>query len=199
MGLLQKIRTWKHNKRDPKKVFPNQKYMIEHAFTVAGVDYYRFADIFNLPYERGLMALAVYEELRMRVSREYLEKHIEAMRNILHADKVVNVFKIDQLNEQLSERLNLVLDTDLLYKLASVAFFDKKENPAVYEPEYCQKKVEFWQQHKGVADFFLQKPLQELIPFLRSADFDLNTYSQINKALNKLHLERLQLCNSKNQ
>ena len=142
------------------------------------------------------MALAIYEETRMKCSREYLTKHVEVCRELLHSPKV-DIFKINQLNEQLNERLTLILDTDLLYKLASIVYFDSKENPALYEPDYCQKKIEIWKQHKGVADFFLQKPLLELIPYLENVDFDLATYSQINKELNDLHLERLQACSSK--
>ena len=190
MSLLQKIRTWNHNRKDPKKVFPRQKHIINEAFSIAGVEYYQFNDVFNLPYERGLMALAIYEETRMRCSREYLEKHVDTIRKILNSEKI-NLFSINQLNEQMSERLNLALDVDLLYRLASVVFFDKNENPTIYEPEYCQKKIEFWKKHKGVADFFLQKPLLELMPFLQNVDFDLSTYSQMNQELNKIHSDRL--------
>jgi len=126
MVLFQKIKTWIHNQKDPKKVFPKQKHIIERAFTIAGVDYYQFSDVFNLPYERGLSALSIYEESRMRCSREYLEKHVEVVREILRSTKI-DVYRINQLNEQMSQRLNLVLDVDLLYKLASIVFFDGKE------------------------------------------------------------------------
>jgi hypothetical protein len=198
MGLLQKFKSWRHNHtKDVKRLFPGQKHIIEPAFEIAGVQYYRFNDVFQIPYERGLMALAIYEETRMKCSREYLLKHVEITREILHSTKV-DVYKINQLNEQLSERLNLILDTDLLYKLASIVYFDAKENPALYEAEYCHKKIESWKAHKGVADFFLQKPLLELIPYLENVDFDLNTYSVLNKRLNDLHLERLQVLSSKN-
>ena len=197
MGLLQKIKSWRHNRsKDVKRLFPNQRHIIEPAFKIAGVQYYRFDDVFQIPYERGLMALAVYEETRMKCSREYLTKHVEVTRELLRSNKV-DIFKINQLNEQLGERLNLVLDTDLLYKLASIVYFDEKENPAIYETDYCSKKIEFWKAHKGVADFFLQKPLLELIPYLENVDFDLNTYSVLNKELNDLHQERLQAYSSK--
>lgn len=201
MNLLkktqQKIRTWKHNRKDPKKVFPKSNHIIKYAFSVAGTDYYQFDDVFNLPYERGLMAMAIYEETRMNCNREYLEKHVEAMQELLHS-KNIDIYKINQLNEQMKERLNISFNTSLLYKLASIVYFDKNENPSLYEPEYCNKKIEFWKEHKGIADFFLQKPLQELIPFLQNVEFDLNTYSELIDKIDKLHLERLQLSKSKN-
>lgn len=194
MSLIQRIKTWRHNKqKDTRKLFGEQRHIIEPAFEIAGRQYYRFADVFNIPYERGMMALAVHEETRMKCSREYLIKHVDVVRELLHSIKI-DIFKLNQLNEQLGERLHLTLDTDLLYKLASIVFFDQHENPAVYEPDYCASKIEYWKKHKGVADFFLQKPLRELMPFLESVDFDLSIYSKINSELNRLHQERLQSC-----
>ncbi len=183
--------------KSTRNVFPNQKHIIEFAFKIGGVKYYQFDDVFNLPYERGLMALAVYEEARMRCTREYLEKHVDACRTLLHESKI-DIFKINALNEQLGDRLNLSMDTDLLYKLASVVFFDKKENPAIYESDYCNKKIAFWKKHKDVTSFFLQKPLRELIPFLKDADFDLQSYSEVVQAVNKTHLRVLEACAYKN-
>lgn len=192
--MLSAIKTrWNNRFRNPKRLFPTQKHIIKYAFSVAGVDYFQFDDVFNLPYERGLAALAIYEETRTRCSREYLTKHVEALRSLLHA-KEIDIFRINQLNEQMNERLNLTFDTDLLYKLASVVFFDKNESPVLYEPEYCEKKIDFWRKNRGVADFFLQKPLQELIPFLRSVNFDLNEYSALNTQLNKIHSDNLSSC-----
>jgi len=187
--LFRKIFT---RRKDVKKLFPNNKHLIEYAFSVAGVDYYCFNDVFHTPYERGLLALPIYEETRMKCSREYLQKHVEAMRKLLHEPKI-DIFKINQLNEQMNERLSLALDVDLLYKLASVVYFDKNENPYVYEAEYCKKKIEHWKAHKGVADFFLQAPIQELMPFLKSQNFDLDAYFPLNEKLNRIHLENLSI------
>jgi hypothetical protein len=181
-----------------KKHFPDQKHVIEFAFDIAGVEYYRFNDVFSLPFERGLMAIAIYEETRMKCSREYLLQHTDAVDKLLHENSI-DVFKINQLNEQMKERLSMSFDVDLLYKLASVVFFDKRENPCLYDADYNLKKIDFWKQHKGVKDFFLQKPVSELIPFLQNSDFDLEIYSDLNTKLNQLHSERLQVLNSKKQ
>jgi len=175
-----------------KKYFPSEKHIIEKAFEVGGVQYYQFTDIFNLPYERGLYSLAVYEETRMKCDAEYLQKHYKATKKILSADKI-DIFKINALNEQLNERLSMSFDVDLLYKLASIVFFDKKENPALYDLEYCTRKIEHWKKHKGVADFFLQQPLRDLIPYLDTVEVDLDTYSELNTSLDKIHSERLSM------
>jgi hypothetical protein len=170
MDLLQKYRTWRHNRRDPKRVFPGQKHVIVPAFELAGVEYYRFDDVFNLPYERGLTALVFYEETRMRCSREYLEKHVEVVRNTLRSNRI-DIFKLNQLNEQMGERLKLSLDVDLLYKLASIVFFDRNENPVLYDAEYCRKKVDFWKKHKGVSDFFFAEAADRIDTLFKECRF----------------------------
>lgn len=182
--------------RNTKKLFPNSDAVIEFAFKSGCVDYFTYADIFSLPYERGLMALAVYSELDMRCSREYLTKHTKVVTDMLR-QKEIDIYKLSELNEQMKQRLELVADVELMYKLASVVYFDKNENPARYEQVYCEKKIEKWRKDSSVSDFFLQKPLLKLIPFLQSVDFDLDTYSELNQRINELHLERLQLLKSK--
>lgn len=130
----------------------------------------------------------------MRCSREYLLKHVEAIRNVLHkSGNKIDVFAINALNEQMQARLDLVTDTDLMYKLASVVFFDKNENPCIYEENYSKKKIENWKRNNSVSAFFLQMPLVELIPFLKSAEIDLNTYSELNTQMNEIHNQKLEI------
>jgi hypothetical protein len=189
----QKARSAMWNSRaNIKKLFPEQKYNIEFAFEVAGKQFYQFRDLFSIPFERGLMAIAIYEQARCKCSFEYLKLHCEAMTKVLRPDDgKIDVFKINELNEQMKVRLQLAIDVDLLYKLASVVFFADTENPCIYEPQVCVDKIKFWQAHKGVADFFLQKPLTELMPFLKNSGLDLGTFSEVSKTLNEIHLERL--------
>lgn len=194
MGLIRQLaevwRTQADKRRQQK-----QKYRIEYAFTCGGTKYYRFADITNLPYERGLMALQTYNEVDMRCSRQFLLHYADTIDQLLHQPQI-DIFKINQLNQLLKQRLTLIADTDLLYRLAAVCFFDKTENPAVYEPDYAEKKIAKWRKDKGVHDFFTQMPLLELMPFLQNVDTDLDTYSAMCDELNKIHLECLRLASS---
>lgn len=194
MGLIRQLaevwRTQADKRRQQK-----QKYRIEYAFTCGGTKYYRFADITNLPYERGLMALQTYNEVDMRCSRQFLLHYADTIDQLLHQPQI-DIFKINQLNEILKQRLTLIADTDLLYRLAAVCFFDKTENPAVYEPDYAEKKIAKWRKDKGVHGFFTQMPLLELMPFLQNVDTDLDTYSAMCDELNKIHSECLRLASS---
>lgn len=189
------MKLFRRFQKNTKLLFPNSSAVIEFAFRSGGVDYYTYADIFSLPYERGLMAMAVYAELDMRCSREYLRKHTEVVTDILRQNEI-DIYKLNELNEQMKQRLELVTDIELMYKLASVVYFDKNENPARYEQSYCEKKIEKWKSDSTVQDFFLQKPLVTLIPFLQNVDFDLDIYSEVNEKLNELHLGVLRMLKS---
>jgi hypothetical protein len=194
MGLIKDLmEVWRieWDKRREQK----EKYRIEYAFTCGGTKYYRFADITNIPYERGLMALVAYNEVGMRCDRDFLIRYQGAIDDILHQQKI-DIFKIQQLNELLKQRLQMPTDVDLLYKLASICFFDKSENPAVYEAEYAEKKIAKWRKDKGVRDFFMQTPLLELLQFSGSVDTDLDTFSEMQKEVKMIHSECLRLASS---
>lgn len=190
MNLLSKLFRTKP-KDNP---FPKSRHVIKPAFEVDGVWYYEFDNTANLPWKRGLKFLSVYNELDMRCDRFYLTKHVEAVQNILTGGKRVGfdeMVKIQQLNNQLKERLQMVYHEDLVYKVASVVFFDASENPDEWEWEYAMKKIERWKQAQGVHDFFLHEPLQRLIPYLNSGGTDFQLYSEVAKKLDKAHLENI--------
>lgn len=194
MGLIKRLaETWRieWDKRREQK----EKYRTEYAFTCGGTKYYRFADITNLPYERGLQALYIYNQVEMRCSRSFLLKVTETAEKLLHS-QTIDIYSLNQLNEMLKQRLQMPVDVDLMYQLASVAFFDKSENPAVYEEAYAQKKIAKWRKDKEVTAFFSQSPLRDLMPFLASVNTDLDTYSKLNEELNETHSLLLQTLNS---
>lgn len=185
-------------KRSPKNIFPEQKHVIEHAFTVAGKDYYKFKDHLNIPYERALSCLVYYREVDMNIDHDFLKEHLTAIDNILRST-TIDVFKIKALNDQLLTRLQLPKDPELMYKLASVVYFDKDESPEVCDWKYGAAKIEFWKKHATLHDFFLQKPLVELIPYLQYAGENLSTYSRMVQDVNKLHSDNLSAMSSAKQ
>lgn len=172
-----------------------EKYRIEYAFTCGGTKYYRYADITNLPNERGMAAILAFNELQMRCDRTFLVQYADAIDKLLHEQKI-DIFKIQKLNEILKQRLMLPTETDLMYKLASIVFFDKTENPLVYEPAYAEKKIAKWRKSQGVRDFFMQKPLKELMPSSQSVVSDLDTYSVMLSELKKIESECLRIASS---
>jgi hypothetical protein len=86
-----------------------------------------------------------------------------------------------------------------MYKLASVAYFDKNENPEDYDSKYNEKKIIEWKKNASVEAFFLSQPLKELIPYLNNASENLNAFSELNTELNRIHLDAIRILNSKNK
>lgn len=154
---------------------------VELAFEIGGKRFWQFVDPMNTPCLRGLSALTVYDELRMRTTYEHLEKENEFMterfKKLEEAlDGKNGRIQLSKAFEQIramkevvayrKERMQIMINADLIYKLASVVFFTEEENPYKYDHEYAKKKIELWKQHEGMYDFFLREPLIRLLPFL---------------------------------
>ncbi|HMX02956.1 MAG TPA: hypothetical protein PJ995_21645 [Cyclobacteriaceae bacterium] len=174
--------------------FNKEGLIVSVAFVSGGREYFSLDTIYNLPYQRGLAAVRVYEEMKMKCDYDFLKAHCEAVNNIFTESKKLGfeeMTKIKRLNDYLIERLNIAVDPDMMYKLAAVVFFDKTESPFIYDSEYAKKKIAHWKKHDDVNDFFLQQPLQKLIPFLRSPEINLQTYSEVMEKLNRIHWEEV--------
>lgn len=165
-------------KRLPKTLFPGITYPITEKFRVDGVSYYSFDGQFALPYERAVKTITFYTEMSRRIDDSYLESHIAASDAIFKSDKI-DIFKLHQLNENMKAIRKFVIDTDLVYKLASVVYFDMHEDPRSYDPVYNQSKIEFWKEHLDVNDFFYSAPVLNLIPFLKDSGVNLEEYSRV--------------------
>lgn len=177
------------NRLTRKNVFNQYKKDVKYAFTCDGVDYYQFSDFSNMPALRGLKTMVFYEEMKMKCTLQYLKYHCEAVDNILTASKI-DVYKLKALNDQMQMRLNMALDTELIYKLSSVVFFDENENVSDYDFEYNKKKIERFKNSPS-ADFFLLAPVQELLPVLKDLGENLRKYSQAVEIINQTHLDNL--------
>jgi hypothetical protein len=178
---------------NPKTFFPDAKHIITYAFTIRDRHYFRFDDPLSTGYDRALKCLVYYKEMEMNIDRDFIKAHTQAIDNIflrktLTIDDLLDVRK---LNNQLKQRLDLPKEPDLMYKLASVVFFDQFENPQVYEFKYGEKKIAFWKKSTSLTDFFLTMPLMELIPYLKHAAENLQQFSEMTQKNTQEHLDNL--------
>lgn len=181
-------------KRKPRlKSFAAGEYAVE-AFRHNGRVYYHFTDSFKIPAGRAICTLAIYEELRMRCTREYLEKHIRATELILNPEnKRINLTDLAQINNNLKERLNLAPFPDHMYRLASIMFFDDTENPYAYDFAYNnEKKIPSWKKDPAVLDFFLRTQFQDLMPFSGTSAIDASSFFKVADLIDKTHHSALQ-------
>lgn len=138
----------------------------------------------TMGFERALSALVFYEELRMRTTREYLEAHCQAMENIMSDPKKINIPQLAILNKNLQDRLKMIIEPEIVYKLASVMYFDKTENPYRYDMDYGREKIDRWKRETRLKDFFLSTPIKDLIPGISSFEQNLESYSEVVATLN---------------
>jgi hypothetical protein len=157
---------------------------VEFAFACNGVDYYCFKDINKLPAIRGLMAYTVFNELEMRVDRNYLHEFKKALDASINGKFLKT--DIAQLSVYLGERLNMVIEPDILIKLATVYFFDAKEDVNKYDFAYANEKRKRWEAG-GVNDFFSKLPISKLINFTPPSEFDFPTYLEQARKLSETH------------
>lgn len=163
------------------------KYRIVPAFKCGGKEYFMFEDQNHVPTGRQLAAVMVYNEMQMKVDRDYLLMHVKAMKKVLSNPRAIDITTIMKLNLHLEERLDLMVLPDFVYKLASVVFFDRDEPMFDYDLEYNNKKIEAWKADKEMLDFFLQTPVRELIPSWDEQPADMKIYLNLASQIAKIH------------
>lgn len=177
----------------------DNKYKIIEAFQLGGTTYYMFDQTAEVPTGRMLAALAIYNEMEMKVDKAYLELHTKAMEKLLSDPKKINVMYIAQLNLNLKERLELMPLPDFVYKLASVIFFDETESPYSYSFDYNKKKIEEWKKSGDTMGFFLSRLSNELIPSLKPVTGNSKMFFQVAEQVAGIHLTDLTKILSVNQ
>lgn len=163
------------------------KYRVIPAFSIGGTDYFMFDSSSEIPTGRFFAAMAIYAEMEMNCTKEYLEAHCKAMKKILSDPKRISIQYIAQLNINLEERLELMPMPDFIYKLASVVFFDKSESLYSYDHDYNSKKIDKWKAAGGTLDFFSKTPLAELVPLLKMPERDTQTYLTVTSLIKETH------------
>ena len=177
-------------KRRPRTKLLNGHQVIE-AFKFNGTQYYELIDIFDIPCERAFAIRDYMEELSMRCTREFLQAHVTAVQNILSGQKTIDIPKLAKLNLQLQERLDFVIDADIVYKLSAAYYFDASEDVYKFNYKYAQKKAREWKEANGDYSFFLLEPVKALkdLPLLLKDDLVL--YLTMQAKVNQKHLANI--------
>lgn len=178
------------NPRHPFEPIP-EGHVIEWAFEVEGVNYWTLKDRMNTFAQRALEALAVYERWNMRCTDEFIRAYANAITNTINSGKIELTAIVD-LNNKLIERLSFSIPTeDIIWQFASVVFFDDKESPYRYDPDYAKEKIAFWMKHAKAHDFFLRRGIREFLPLPEISEDDLKTYLEVINKVSKKQLEQI--------
>lgn len=187
-----------------KNVFPTAKHTIVFAFTCGGRDYYEFDNADgDLPYQRGIDAIASYREFTMMCSFEYLQWHVDELGKLttlpLNKINAQSIAKIEDLRLKLKQRLTFPFDPGLLYNLGAVVYFDKNEDPYSFDEKYAYEKIKFWKKNADVKGFFLQRHFLKLAPFLKHCEGNILLFTDTVEKINQQHLDEILSTKSKEQ
>ena len=166
----------------------HEGHQVVDAFKYKGVQYMELQDIVEIPCQRAFAIRDYFEELQMRCTREFLQAHVTAVNNILSDTKSISVPQLAKLNMQLQERLDLIIDPEIVYKLASVYYFDKSENPYTYNYKYGLKKITAWKDGVDELDFFLLEPIRKLANLSVLLEADLLSYMTVVRKMTQAQL-----------
>lgn len=165
-------------------------HIINYAFTSGGEPYFYIKDVGETFCHRALEAIDVYDQWNMRCSKEYLQAHCQAMDEA--TIKQLNIPEIVMLHQNMKERMGFIVPTaDIIWKFASVAYFDSKENPYEYKESYAKEKIDRWKQNGDVNTIFFLSCIRNLIPLPDTSKIDLATYLKVQGLVGEKHLERL--------
>ncbi len=183
-----------------KSLLVDEKYKIIPAFVLGNKQYYQFSNVMDMPTSRGLSAMWIYEEFKMKCDERYLKLHVEATNKILSGDKgKIDLNILRQINQNLGERLSLAAVPDHCYKLASVHFFDAEESIFIYDKAYNDKKIELWKKNPEALSFFLSQPLKDYLPFSDMQSSTVETYLKVVEKITEMHQGDLQAVLSKRE
>lgn len=166
-------------------------HQVIEAFKFGGIQYYELKDIFDIPCQRAFTLRDYMEELRMRCTREFLQAHVTAINNILSAPKTINIPELARLNQQLQERLDMIVDAEIVYKLASVYYFDASEQPYTYNFKHGLEKIKAWKGANEDMSFFYLEPVKQLCNLTILLEDDLQAYLTVQAKMTAKQLENI--------
>lgn len=181
------------------------EHKIELAFECDGVAYYHFPQVFDIPCMRAMSAVQFYEEMRMRMTKDFMLLDAEAHAKINEGLRAVLSGKTggidlgtahkmlaesDMLISQKKERLEWIAEPETIYNLASVVYFDATENPYQFDSAHAKIKIDRWKKSNDkMLDFFLSQPISNYMPYFAQLKVDTGDYIAIVEELSKAHLE----------
>ncbi|HAI75758.1 MAG TPA: hypothetical protein DCM08_05875 [Microscillaceae bacterium] len=143
------------------KLHPKLKKSIKKAFVIGDKTFYQFEHALDMPVARWHFAGLYKEEADRGLSRVELDQALAQMKNLLNAGDLVSAGAI--VNE-LQYRNKYLYDLELMYKLASVVFFELDEELTEYDSSYNAHKINLFKT-LPMDGFFFDLPMKHLMPF----------------------------------
>lgn len=168
---------------------PDIADQIELAFEVGGKKFYRFADQYKMPTGRYKYIVAATREVDMRMSIELLLEYISQIKTCLKGEKgKVDLETAWKTLFNIETRISLAFEPNTVKKLASICYFTDSEILTTWDKDKDgAEKIKLWDKYNCL-DFFLTRPISELLRLSDSSLTSLETYlSQVYPILEELN------------
>lgn len=167
------------------------KHKVEVAFKVKGRTYYRFIHERDVPAGRYKYIYAFVREMELMMNLDTLKKFVAEFKKVLNGGdkKIIDIGRMWQLILNLETRTSLAFEPAGVERLASVVYFDDTEDLSTYNRKHCDDKIKFWKDN-NVLDFFLTRPIGELLGLKNTSITSLQTYiTEAQEILKELTFE----------
>jgi hypothetical protein len=134
----------------------------------------------QMPAGRYKYAYAAIKEADMRMDLNTLREFVQIFKNELNGGqqgKAVNMGNLWRATLNLESRIVLQFEPASIKRLAAVMYFDETEDLSTYKPQHGAQKIELWEKHLA-DDFFLMKPIVELVGLRNISEESLKDYIQ---------------------
>lgn len=183
MFYLRQIISWikirlGHN---PEEITVHPKFGrgIKYAFTCGGIHYYELLNFDETYEDRQPWAIQYSNECGMKITADTLIEFMDAILaecTVSTKKDSINIGRITELVNGVKYRAEWLFEPDSLYRMASVMFFDLKEDIRHYDVEYNRRKIEDFKKKEQLLKYLLAKVLGDRHPFLNLSARDSQLY-----------------------
>lgn len=158
---------WPFEKKEPlKNTVKDRDFVpfVEPAFKFLSTQYYRFKKDSDTPYGRYKWISTFLQEVELRMDLKTLGAYLDEIeKNISGGKGTINLGNVVLIINKMRTRAALHFDVETAKKLASVIYFDETEDLTTYDRQKGREKMEAWGKDLKQMDFFLTKPMRELL------------------------------------
>lgn len=157
------------------------------GLVIDGVQYWEFVNIADMPESRRANYMNARKRMMMGIDDAML---LEFIANIRQANDKGETSRVGSLVFMLEDIIKTITPVENVYYLASIVYFDPKEDLKTYDLDFANKKIE---KFKGLYDhsfFFLrllsndsksigEQQLQDILSSLAEGEVKLKAYGRI--------------------
>jgi hypothetical protein len=125
----------------------------------------------------------------MRLDRETLFELVEGIEHNLNKGQLA---RIGVFVEQIKYRMNMMLETDTLYRFCTCVFFTMDEPLQDYDYDANETKLETFKKQK-IDDFFFKEPVRKLIPLTDLSEANIEAFLKETEVLKRYEKELTKL------